>query len=121
MIFTKLCLMLIVKYLLKILQMNKVVLQLWEESNTKEGFLSDGCSLHIDLQERNKYISSVYGERDFDNVPNQYDRIVGDDVEVFVDDKIYNLIILEKSVKLNEAAFQNLLKFEEIIFNTATI
>jgi len=101
--------------------MNKVVLQLWEESNTKVGFLCDGCSLHIDLEERNKYISSIYSERDGNNVPNQYDRIVGEDVDVFVDDKIYNLIVLEKSVKLNEAAFQNLLKFEEIIFNTVNI
>jgi hypothetical protein len=100
--------------------MNKVVLQLWEESNTKEGFLSDGCSLHINLEERNKYISSIYSERD-DNVPNQYDRTVGDEVIVFVDDKIFNMIEIEKSVKLNEASFQNLLKFEEIIFNTDNI
>jgi hypothetical protein len=100
--------------------MNKVILQLWEESNTKEGFLSDGCSLHIDLEERNKYISSIYNDRD-DNIPNQYDRTVGGEVVVFVDDKIYNLIENEKSIKLNEASFQNLLKFEEIIFNTATI
>jgi hypothetical protein len=32
--------------------MNKVILQLWEESNTKEGFLSDGCSLHLNVKER---------------------------------------------------------------------
>ena len=97
--------------------MNKVILQLWEESNTKEGFLSDGCSLHISLEERNKYISSIYSERDGNNVPNQYDRTVGEDVEVFVDDKIYSMISSDKTIKLNEAAFQNLMKFEEIIFN----
>jgi hypothetical protein len=101
-------------------KMNKVFLQLWEESNTKEGFLSDGCSLHIDLEERKKYISSIYKDRD-DNIPNQYDRIVGDEVVVFVDDKIFNLIEIEKSVKLNESSFQNLIKFEEIIFNTDNI
>lgn len=100
--------------------MNKVFLQLWEESNTKEGFLSDGCSLHINLEERNKYVSSIYDDRD-ENVPNQYDRKIGDEVVVFVDDKIYNMIESEKTVKLDEASFQNLLKFEEIIFNTATI
>jgi hypothetical protein len=31
------------------------------------------------------------------------------------------MIYEEKSIKVNEVAFQNLLKFEEIIFNTATI
>ena len=101
--------------------MNKVILQLWEESNTKEGFLSDGCSLHLNVEERNKYISSIYSERDGNNIPNQYDRIVGEYVEVFVDDKIYYMIVSEKNVKLNEAAFQNLLKFEEIIFNESVI
>lgn len=97
--------------------MNKVILQLWEESNTKDGFLSDGCSLHIDLKERDKYVISVYKGRDNSSIPNEYDRIVGDWVEVFVDDKLYNMILTDMSVKLPENSFQNLLKFEEIIFN----
>ena len=101
--------------------MNKIVLQLWEESNTKEGFLSDGCSLHLNVKERDIYVSSIYNSRDNSIIPNEYDRIVGEWIEVFVEDKIFNMIIEEKSVKINEAAFQNLLKFEEIIFNTDTI
>jgi hypothetical protein len=101
--------------------MNKVILQLWEESNTKDGFLSDGCSLHIDLKERDKYVTSVYKGRDNSSIPNEYDRIVGDWIEVFVEDKLFNMIEREKSVKIDEASFQNLLKFEEIIFNEATI
>jgi hypothetical protein len=101
--------------------MNKIVLQLWEESNTKEGFLSDGCSLHLNVKERDIYVSSIYNSRDNSIIPNEYDRIVGEWIEVFVEDKIFNMIIEEKSVKINEAAFQNLLKFEEIIFNTNTI
>ena len=101
--------------------MNKVFLQLWEESNTKEGFLSDGCSLHLNVKERDIYVSSIYGSRDNSIIPNEYDRIVGEWIEVFVEDKIFNMIIEEKSIKINESAFQNLLKFEEIIFNTDTI
>jgi hypothetical protein len=101
--------------------MNKVFLQLWEESNTKEGFLSDGCSLHSNLKERDEYVTSVYKDRDNSLVPTEYDRTVGDCVEVYVDDKLFNLISEEKTVKINESAFQNLLKFEEIIFNEATI
>jgi len=101
--------------------MNKVVLQLWEESNTKEGFLSDGCSLHLNVDERDIYLSVVYNNRDNSIIPNEYDRIVGDWIEVFVEDKLFNMIEREKSVKIDEASFQNLLKFEEIIFNEATI
>jgi hypothetical protein len=101
--------------------MNKVILQLWEESNTKEGFLSDGCSLHLSVKERDIYVSSIYNSRDNSIIPNEYDRIIGEWVEVFVEDKIFNMIIEEKSIKINESAFQNLLKFEEIIFNTDTI
>ena len=97
--------------------MNKVILQLWEESSTKDGFLSDGCSLHISLKERDKYVASVYKGRDDSSIPSEYDRIVGDWIEVFVDDKLYNMILSDMSVKLPESAFQNLLKFEEIIFN----
>jgi hypothetical protein len=101
--------------------MNKVILQLWEESNTKEGFLSNGCSLHINLKERGDYVADVYKDRVDSSIPNEYDRIVGECVEVFVDDRLYNMIVEEKSVKINEASFQNLLNFQEIIFNRNNI
>ena len=57
--------------------MNKVILQLWEESNTKEGFLSDGCSLHLSVKERDIYVSSIYNSRDNSIIPNEYDRLSG--------------------------------------------
>ena len=101
--------------------MNKIILQLWEESNMKEGFLSDGCTLHIDSIEKNKYISEIYKGRDSSNVPSEYDRIVGDEVIAFVPDKIYDSVKKEGTLKLSEPAFQNLLKFDEIIFNTIEI
>ena len=100
--------------------MNKAILQLWEESNSNEGFLSNGCSIHLNLSERNSYIAEVYKDRNSE-VPDQYDRIVGECIEVFVNDEIYNLICQDKSVKVPESAFQNLLKFEEIIVNKATV
>jgi hypothetical protein len=109
------------KILIKNLEMNKVILQLWEESNTKEGFLSDGCSLHLNVEERNIYVSSIYDGRDNSIIPDEYDRTVGKYLEVFVEDKLFNMISEEKSVKINESAFQNLIKFEEITFNEATI
>ena len=101
--------------------MNKVILQLWEESNSKDQFLSNGCSLHLNVKERDIYLSSIYNNRDNSTIPNKYDRIIGECVEVFVEDKIFNMILERNSVKINESSFQNLLKFEEIIFNTDTI
>jgi len=99
--------------------MNKVLLQLWEESNNNNDFLSDGCSLHIDLTQRNNYISSIYGDRSHNS--EGYDRIVGDCVEVFVTDKLYEMIKNDKSVKLPESSFQNLLTFEDIIYNKSIV
>jgi len=100
--------------------MNKVILQLWEESNVNEGILSDGCSLHLNLSERDIYVKSVYQNRSAD-IPEKYDRIVGDSVEVFVSDNIYDILLRDKNMKLPESAFQNLLKFEDIIYNRSEI
>ena len=101
--------------------MNKVFLQLWEESNKKEGFLSDGCSIHLDLEERNRYISNIYSKRDNTLVPDEYDRTVGDESIVYVTDTIFEMIKKDKSVKISETAFQNLIKFEDIIINPSEI
>ena len=37
--------------------MNKVILQLWEESNQNDGVFSNGCSIHINEDERIKFVS----------------------------------------------------------------
>lgn len=100
--------------------MNKVFLQLWEESNIKDGFLSDGCSLHVNSEQRDLYVSSIYADRDI-SVPEKYDRVVGECIEVFVTDKLYQMVENDKSVKLSESSFQNLLKFEEIIYNESKV
>lgn len=100
--------------------MNKVFLQLWEESNINQEFLSDGCSLHIDLSQRKNYIDSIYSLRGSE-FSEKHDRTVGDYIEVFVTDKLYEMIESEKSIKLPESSFQNLLKFEDIIYNKAEI
>jgi hypothetical protein len=95
--------------------MNKIILQLWEESNLNDINLSNGCSLHIDLNEKNKYIKSIYDNRD-SNVPDKYDRIVGDSVSVLISDELYNNLIKNKNLKLSESSFQNLKKFSDIIY-----
>ena len=94
--------------------MNRVILQLWEESNSNGLILSDGCTLHIDSNERNKYVNSIYQNRN-DEVPDKYDRIVGSGDFVFIDDDLFNLISTEKTIKLTQNALKNLINFEEIV------
>ena len=100
--------------------MNKVVLQLWEESNVNQGFLSDGCSLHLSVSDRAAYVASIYKDRGTD-IPEKYDRIVGEWIEVYISDKIYETLLNDKSMKIPESSFQNLIKFEDIIYNKSKI
>jgi len=101
--------------------MNKVILQLWEESNQNDGLFSNGCSIHLNEDERIKFVSNIYSNRESGDIPNEYDSIVGEGIEVFVTDSIYNLLSTSNSVKISEVEFQNLIKFEDIIYNTEMI
>ena len=100
--------------------MNKCIFQYWEESERGMGVRPGGCSIHSSLEEHTSFINDIYITRT-DEIPNEYDRIVGDEVIAFVPDKIYDLVEKEGTLKLSEPAFQNLLKFDEIIFNTIEI
>lgn len=97
--------------------MNKAILQVWEESNKLEGIRQDGCSIHIDSNELNKYIDSVYNGRDDNNLPESYERVVGNPTEVEISDALYNIIIRDKSIRLRSYEMNNLLKMEEIVVN----
>ena len=94
--------------------MNKVVLQLWEESERGFGTRPDGCSIHIDSDNRNNYIKSIYDSRG-DKVPNTYDKIIGSELEAFIDDELFKNLNDEKSLRLIEPELNNLIKFEELI------
>lgn len=101
--------------------MNKVILQLWEESNSNLGFLSDGCSLHLSLSYRDNYVKSIYKDRS-EEVPDKYDRIVGESVEVFISDNLYDMLLRDGGdIKIPESSFQNLIKFEDIIYNKSIV
>jgi hypothetical protein len=94
--------------------MNKVILQLWEESERGFGTRPDGCSIHIDSDNRNNYIKSIYDSRK-DEVPNIYDKIIGSELEAFIDDELFKKLNEEKSLRLIEPELNNLIKFEELI------
>lgn len=99
--------------------MNKVSLQLWEESN-RDFTLNDGCSLHIDKIERDRWLSCIYAIRN-SNIPEKYDNPIGDVIDVFVSDELYTKVKNQKSIKLDEISFRNMLKFEELIYNKSEI
>lgn len=101
--------------------MNKVILQLWEESNQNDGVFSNGCSIHLNEDERLKFISNIYSNREPSDIPNEYDSVVGEGIEVFVTDSIYNLVDVSKSIKISEVELQNLIKFEDLIYNSFVI
>jgi hypothetical protein len=85
--------------------MKLVLIQLWEnfENNLHQ---SDGCSLHLDLIERNRF------ERLSD-----LEHPVGFPSEVSIQDSIYNILKKEKSIRLTEIEMNNLLGLKDIITN----
>lgn len=96
--------------------MNKVILQLWEESERGFGTRPDGCSIHTDSDNRNKYIKSIYDSRKVKTkIPETYERIIGSELEAFIDDDLFKILNEEKSLRLIEPELNNLIKFEEII------
>ena len=95
--------------------MKKVYLKNWEESERGWGVRPDGCSLHIDLNNHKSYLNSIYQSRDINNIPHEYDRIVGDVKEVLVSDVIFNEVLKSNGVlRLMQHSLSNLIKLEEI-------
>jgi hypothetical protein len=98
--------------------MNKVILQIWEESERGWGTRPDGCSMHIDLKERENYIQTIYDSRKSEtSIPDEYERIVGEGVEAFIEDELYNLVQKDKSIRLTQYQMNNLMNMEEITIN----
>lgn len=98
--------------------MNKVILQIWEESERGWGTRPDGCSMHIDLKERENYIQTIYDSRKSEtSIPDEYERIVGEGVEAFIEDELYKLVQKDKSIRLTQYQMNNLMNMEEITIN----
>ena len=93
--------------------MKKVYLQFWEESERGWGIRPDGCSLHLTVEDHKRYIKSIYDSRLNESVPYEYDRIVGEIIEVMIKDTLYDEI--KGSYRLWQHEMNNLTKLEEII------
>lgn len=96
--------------------MNKIVLQLWEESIRGSGIRPDGCSIHVDTAERDRYVESIYASRrGSSSVPEEYERIVGSPVEAYIDDSMFESLKSDKSIRLAQHQMNNLVEMEDII------
>lgn len=96
--------------------MNKVILQLWEET-TNGKILSDGCSIHLTLEDREVFIDTIYKNRSDNEIPDSYDRIIGDYEYVYVSDEIYNFLSEEKSLKISETSLKNMILYNDLVFS----
>lgn len=66
-------------------------LQYWEESERGWGVRPDGCSLHLSLDDSTKYVKN-YTKTLPKEVPDEYSRVSGPPISVFVSEVIYNRI-----------------------------
>lgn len=99
--------------------MNKVIMQLWEESERGWGVRPDGCSLHIDELERKKYIDKIYDDRSNEStVPDEYDRVFGSEMVVFVNDDMFSKIQSKGTIRIFEHELNNLISLEDIIIKS---
>lgn len=101
----------------KFFNMNKAILQIWEESSIDSNILPVGGTLHIDVKERNDYVNKMYNGRDMNDVPNNYERISGSESEVLINDSIFNILLERKTVRLEEYELNNLVNMNEIVID----
>lgn len=95
--------------------MKRIYLQYWEESERGWGVRPDGCSLHLTQQNHKDYIKSILEDRDPNNVPHEYDMVVGGLIPVEVKESLYHEVIKSNgSLRLHQTSLSNLLLFEEI-------
>lgn len=96
--------------------MNRCFFQRWEESERGWGVRPDGCSLHLTSDSYNIYLNNIYDARQNDIVPNIYDRVVGNLIECFVSDILFNSLKESNDMRLMEHEMSNLVSLQEIIF-----
>lgn len=94
--------------------MEKVILQLWEESSNGD-IQPDGCSLHIDNKSHNEFTSDLYLSRICKDLPESFERAIGNPIEVSVTKEIFEILKKNQSVRIQQYEMNNLLNLNEII------
>lgn len=94
--------------------MFEVVLQYWEESERGVGVRLDGCSLHLDITSCNSYIRNIYDSRDYEDVPYEYDRVVGNPILIDIDKNLFDILKKELVIRLSQVETNNLFTYKKI-------
>jgi hypothetical protein len=97
--------------------MNKCILQRWEESERGWGVRPDGASLHINIEEHKRYIDKVYEYRLYSEIPDEYERIIGNFITVYIEDSLFRELIENRSLRLSEIQLNNLINLDEMTLN----
>ncbi len=98
--------------------MKKVYAQIWEESELGQGVKEDGCSIHLSVENAKNFIKTVYRNRESEEVPNSYERIVGDVLEVKISNSLHKeLVKVKLGLRIPQHSFTNLKNLGEIKFN----
>ena len=96
--------------------MKKVFLQYWEESERGVGINLNGCTLHLNHNEWMKYVSDIY-KLNTGKTPYIYNRIVGEPIKVKVNDELYNILLEQANLSIEQYQLNNLIKLKNIILN----
>lgn len=94
--------------------MNMVYIQLWAYSEI-DCLIPDGCSIHKSLDDLERYVSNIYKGREGLSVPESYERTLGIPIPVLIKDGVYNSLLNDGIVILDQPSFRNLLAMEEIV------
>lgn|SRR5574343_430403 len=94
--------------------MKKVILQFWEESERDWGVRPDGCSLHKTKSDLDRYINSIYQDRDPNNIPDEYDRISGEYTDAYITEELYDKL-KDGSLRLLQHEMNNLKSVEYLL------
>jgi hypothetical protein len=89
------------------------LLQLWEHSS-KEGSMPDGCTLHINDENRQDFIENVFKRRTR-KTPKRYIRPIGSYIDVELTNDIYKILIDKGSIKIKQFEFRNLIDLKDIV------
>lgn len=90
------------------------LLQLWEHSSKSNGSIPDGCTLHINDENRQNFIENVFKKRGR-KTPNRYERPIGTYIDVEITDDIYKILLEKGSVKIKQFEFRNLIDLNDIV------
>lgn len=97
--------------------MKKVYVQIWEESELGNGVKEDGCSIHLSIDNAKNFIKNIYSVRKSDEVPNSYERISGDLLEIKISNSLYRELLKNRfGLRIPQHSFTNLKNLGEIKF-----